>query len=184
MFKVVIMKEPSVQIYPNQVQRYLFISSFSLVCSTDHVSEVWPPVSGTPCIFTYLFRDKWVPDTTAWRVLSLRMEKRPPIRSVAANWLNKQLRTADKGWPSSWEIGRGANNSPPLKLLCCKSQIVNLGPVLIGRRNRSNKKGTWDLPKHRWEDNIKMNLQEVECGGMDWIELARDRDWWPHLWMR
>jgi hypothetical protein len=28
----------------------------------------------------------------------------------------------------------------------------------------------------RWEDNIKMNLQEVGCGGMDWIELAQDRD--------
>jgi hypothetical protein len=34
-------------------------------------------------------------------------------------------------------------------------------------------------PKSRWEDNIKMDLQEVRCGGMDWIELARDRDrWW------
>jgi len=27
-------------------------------------------------------------------------------------------------------------------------------------------------PRHRWEDNIKMDLQEVGCGGMDWIELA------------
>jgi hypothetical protein len=27
--------------------------------------------------------------------------------------------------------------------------------------------------RHRWEDNIKMGLQEVGCGGMDWIELAR-----------
>jgi hypothetical protein len=27
-------------------------------------------------------------------------------------------------------------------------------------------------PKHRWEDNIKMDLKEVGCGGMDWIELA------------
>jgi hypothetical protein len=27
-----------------------------------------------------------------------------------------------------------------------------------------------------WEDNIKMDLQQVECGGMDWIELALDRD--------
>ena len=29
-------------------------------------------------------------------------------------------------------------------------------------------------PSCRWEDNIKMNLQEVGCGGMDWIELAQD----------
>jgi len=31
-------------------------------------------------------------------------------------------------------------------------------------------------PRLRWEDNIKMDLQEVGCGGMDWIELAQDRD--------
>jgi len=31
-------------------------------------------------------------------------------------------------------------------------------------------------PRHSWEDNIKMDLQEVECGGMDWIELSEDRD--------
>jgi hypothetical protein len=30
--------------------------------------------------------------------------------------------------------------------------------------------------RRRWEDNIKMELQEVGCGGMDWIELAQDRD--------
>ena len=33
-------------------------------------------------------------------------------------------------------------------------------------------------PRCRWEDNIKMDLQEVGCGGMDWIELAQDRDRW------
>jgi len=33
--------------------------------------------------------------------------------------------------------------------------------------------------RHRWEDNTKMDLQEVGCGGMDWIKLAQDRDrWW------
>ena len=31
-------------------------------------------------------------------------------------------------------------------------------------------------PRRRWEDNIKMDLQEVGCGGMDWITLAQDRD--------
>jgi hypothetical protein len=33
-------------------------------------------------------------------------------------------------------------------------------------------------PRSRWEDNIKMELQEVGCGGMDWIEPAQDRDRW------
>jgi hypothetical protein len=33
-------------------------------------------------------------------------------------------------------------------------------------------------PRLSWEDNIKMDLQEVGRGGMDWIELAQDRDRW------
>ena len=36
-------------------------------------------------------------------------------------------------------------------------------------------------PRRRWEDNIKMDLQKVGCGGMDWIELAQDRDRWRVL---
>jgi hypothetical protein len=33
--------------------------------------------------------------------------------------------------------------------------------------------------RRRWEDNIRMDLQEVGCGGMDWFGLAQDRDrWW------
>ena len=38
-----------------------------------------------------------------------------------------------------------------------------------------------ERPKRRWEDNIKMDLQEVGCGSMDWIELAQDRDRWRTL---
>jgi len=58
-------------------------------------------------------REWWVPVTTAWRVLRLRMEERPLIRRVVENILNKHLRTADEGWSSSLGVGRSANNSSP-----------------------------------------------------------------------
>jgi hypothetical protein len=43
---------------------------------------------------------------------------------------------------------------------------------------RPDIKGPLGRPRHRWEDNIKLNLQQVGWG-MDWIDLALDRDrWW------
>jgi hypothetical protein len=36
-------------------------------------------------------------------------------------------------------------------------------------------------PRRRWNDNIKMSLQEVRCGFMDWIKLAEDREKWRAL---
>jgi hypothetical protein len=36
-------------------------------------------------------------------------------------------------------------------------------------------------PRHRWEGNIKMDLHELGCGEMDWIELDQDRDRWRAL---
>jgi len=36
-------------------------------------------------------------------------------------------------------------------------------------------------PRRRWKDNIKIDLQEVGCGGVHWIELALDRDRWREL---
>ena len=36
-------------------------------------------------------------------------------------------------------------------------------------------------PRRRWEDNIKMGLQEVGCGDMDWMELAQNRERWRAL---
>jgi hypothetical protein len=36
-------------------------------------------------------------------------------------------------------------------------------------------------PTRRWEDNIKKDLREIGWGGMDWIDLAQDRDQWRAL---
>ena len=36
-------------------------------------------------------------------------------------------------------------------------------------------------PRHRWEGNNKMDLEDLGCGGMDWIDLAHDRDRWRAL---
>jgi hypothetical protein len=36
-------------------------------------------------------------------------------------------------------------------------------------------------PRRRWEDNVRMDLQEVGCGGMDWSGLVQDRDRWRAL---
>jgi hypothetical protein len=48
--------------------------------------------------------------------------------------------------------------------------------VLVGKLERKRQLGR---PRHRCEDNIMMNLQEVGRRGMGWIDLAQDRDrWW------
>ena len=52
---------------------------------------------------------------------------------------------------------------------------------LQGSGVESRGKDALGRPRHRWEDNIQMDLQEVGCGGMDWIELAQDRDRWRAL---
>jgi len=47
--------------------------------------------------------------------------------------------------------------------------------VLVGKPGGKRPLGR---PRRRWEDNTKMDLQEVGCGGVDWIELRQDRDSW------
>jgi hypothetical protein len=58
--------------------------------------------------------------------------------------------------------------------------VVHMGEVrgayniLVGRRPLA-------IPRHRWEDNIKMDLGEIGFGDVDWINLAQDRDRWQTL---
>jgi len=50
--------------------------------------------------------------------------------------------------------------------------------VLVGKPEGKRPLGR---PRHRWVDNIRMDLQEVGCGYMDWIGRAQDRDRWRTL---
>ena len=50
--------------------------------------------------------------------------------------------------------------------------------VLVGKPDGKRPMGR---PGRRWVDNIRMDLQEVGCGYMDWIGLAQDRDRWRRL---
>jgi len=50
--------------------------------------------------------------------------------------------------------------------------------VLVGKLEGKRPLGR---PRRRWVDNIRMDLQEVGCGSMDWIVLAQDTDRWRTL---
>ena len=50
--------------------------------------------------------------------------------------------------------------------------------VLVGKPEG---KTPLERPSRRWEDNITMDLQEVGFGGMEWLEMAQDRDRWRAL---
>jgi hypothetical protein len=47
--------------------------------------------------------------------------------------------------------------------------------VLVGKPEERRPLGR---PRHRWEDNIRMDLRKVECGCVHWMDLASDRDRW------
>ena len=70
-----------------------------------------------------------------------------------------------------------------LYFLCGKcSQNYPSGTEVFVRKGISPEgKRSLGRPRRRWEDNIKMDLQEVGCGVMDWIELAQDTERWRAL---
>jgi len=69
-----------------------------------------------------------------------------------------------------------------LRLKLLKKSIF-LKKFIIGRWPIYKPEGRRPLgrPRRRWMDNIRMDLQEVGCGYMDWIGLAQDRDRWRNL---
>jgi hypothetical protein len=57
--------------------------------------------------------------------------------------------------------------------VACLWERTGVHRVLVGKSEGNKPLGR---PRHMWEDNIKMYIQEVGCGGTDWIELAQNRD--------
>jgi hypothetical protein len=59
--------------------------------------------------------------------------------------------------------------------------VASMGPgrnvyrVLVGKPE--GKRPIW-RPRRRWKDGVKMDLREIGWGDVEWIHLARDRDWW------
>ena len=62
--------------------------------------------------------------------------------------------------------------------VACMGEDRELHRVLVGKPEGKRQLGR---PRRRWEDNIKMDIQEVGGGRGDWMELAQDRDGWRAL---
>jgi len=62
--------------------------------------------------------------------------------------------------------------------VACMGEERGVFRVLVGKPEG---KGPLGRSRHRWVDNIRMDLQEVGCGYVDWIGLAQDRDRWRTL---
>jgi hypothetical protein len=62
--------------------------------------------------------------------------------------------------------------------VACMGEDTGVHRVLVGKPEGKRPSGR---PRHRWEDNIEMDLQEVGRGHGDWMELAQDRDRWRAL---
>jgi hypothetical protein len=54
-------------------------------------------------------------------------------------------------------------------------EVRNACNILVGKPERKRPLGR---PRHRWEDNIRMDLRGVSWEGVDWMRLAKDRDKW------
>jgi len=77
--------------------------------------------------------------------------------------------------PQSCYPFRLSQNPSPVFIICNTKGVYR---VLVGKPEGIRPLGS---PRLRWVDNIRMDLQEVGCGYMDWIGLAQDRDRWRTL---
>ena len=103
-----------------------------------------------------IFRPKWDEVTGEWRLHNEELNNLYFSLNIFRVTQSRSLRRAG-------HVARMGERRSAYKVLVGKPE----GKGLLGRL------------RGRWEDNFKIDLQEVGCGGMDWIELAQDRDtWW------
>jgi hypothetical protein len=63
-----------------------------------------------------------------------------------------------------------------VKHVACIGEMRNECKILVGKHEGKRSLGN---PRRRWEDNIRMDLREIGCEGVDWINLSQDRgQWW------
>ena len=137
-------------------------------------------------------------NVTLSRISVSRLREEIPALEFRPEWCNTPfLKLSCQGyWPRCFRVRRTDSNFGHRR-----QKQTNFGGQICSRYHveRRIKKyikqgaqipGTWSpwrlnfvqqlsqfgRPRRRWEDNIKMYLQEVGCGGMDWMELAQDRD--------
>jgi hypothetical protein len=60
-----------------------------------------------------------------------------------------------------------------IRTFCTHREKRNAYTILVGKREGKRPLGR---PRRRWEDNIKIDIRKLGWGGMDWIDLAQDRD--------
>jgi hypothetical protein len=121
----------------------------------------------------------------AWRVLRLRVEEGSPVWTVAANVLNKQSRTADKGWSSSLGVGRDANNSSPLKCILLRNihrqSLRTWTDTLVRHKQRKremrfctcNVRSLYMTGSFKWDVGV--------WAGLSWLRIGTGGG---YLWMR
>jgi hypothetical protein len=83
-----------------------------------------------------------------------------------------QSRKTDKGWSSSLGVGARCYQLLTVKTYHVTKHFTRPWTDILKPPGR---------PRRRWEDDIKMDLQEAGRGDMDWIDLAQDRDRWRAL---
>ena len=105
-----------------------------------------------------MFGPKWEKVTGEWRKLHNEINEMCSSPSIVQVIKSRRMRWA--GHVARMGVRRGIHR------------------VLVGKLEGRRPLGR---QRHRWEDNIKMDLQELGCGGMDWINLAEDKDRWQAL---